>query len=157
VAPGLTPEMVAAVSKLMRLQDLISVASKREVVTTFRSTIGLKGRLATLNQANHPTDDAYGIAASAIDGLLMGSGDAVIGANPAADTVDDHIRIASAGRIAQPPVDPDANLPLGHVNAPCTRGGPCSVMRRGVLPLAAGRPNQVTAMPQAPNPALAAS
>lgn len=95
VAPGLTPEMVAAVSKIMRLQDLISVASKREVVTRFRSTIGLKGRLSTRNQPNHPTDDSYGIAASAIDGLLMGSGDAVIGVNPATDTVDDYIRIVS--------------------------------------------------------------
>ncbi|MDI4235446.1 MULTISPECIES: ethanolamine ammonia-lyase subunit EutB [unclassified Bradyrhizobium] len=95
VAPGLTPEMVAAVSKIMRLQDLISVASKREVVTTFRSTIGLKGRLSTRNQPNHPTDDSYGIAASAIDGLLMGSGDAVIGVNPATDTVDDYVRIVS--------------------------------------------------------------
>ena len=95
VASGLTPEMVAAVSKIMRLQDLISVASKREVVTRFRSTIGLKGRLSTRNQPNHPTDDSYGIAASAIDGLLMGSGDAVIGVNPATDTVDDYIRIVS--------------------------------------------------------------
>ncbi|MBR0706722.1 ethanolamine ammonia-lyase subunit EutB [Bradyrhizobium liaoningense] len=95
VAPGLTPEMVAAVSKIMRLQDLISVASKREVVTRFRSTIGLKGRLSTRNQPNHPTDDSHGIAASAIDGLLMGSGDAVIGVNPATDTVDDYIRIVS--------------------------------------------------------------
>ncbi|MHC2336904.1 ethanolamine ammonia-lyase subunit EutB [Bradyrhizobium sp. USDA 4454] len=95
VAPGLTPEMVAAVSKIMRLQDLISVAAKREVVTTFRSTIGLSGRLSTRNQPNHPTDDSYGIAASAIDGLLMGSGDAVIGVNPATDTVEDYIRIVS--------------------------------------------------------------
>jgi ethanolamine ammonia-lyase large subunit len=92
---GLTPEMVAAVSKIMRLQDLISVASKREVVTRFRSTIGLKGRLSTRNQPNHPTDDSYGIAASAIDGLLMGSGDAVIGVNPATDTVEDYVRIVS--------------------------------------------------------------
>jgi ethanolamine ammonia-lyase large subunit len=92
---GLTPEMVAAVSKIMRLQDLISVAAKREVVTRFRSTIGLKGRLSTRNQPNHPTDDSRGIAASAIDGLLMGSGDAVIGVNPATDTVEDYVRIVS--------------------------------------------------------------
>jgi ethanolamine ammonia-lyase large subunit len=92
---GLTPEMVAAVSKIMRLQDLISVAAKREVVTRFRSTIGLKGRLSTRNQPNHPTDDSLGIAASAIDGLLMGSGDAVIGVNPATDTVEDYVRIVS--------------------------------------------------------------
>lgn len=90
---GLTPEMVAAVSKIMRLQDLIAVAAKREVVTRFRNTIGLRGRLSTRNQPNHPTDSSRGIAASAIDGLLMGSGDAVIGVNPATDTTEDYIRI----------------------------------------------------------------
>jgi ethanolamine ammonia-lyase large subunit len=92
---GLTPEMVAAVSKIMRVQDLISVAAKREVVTRFRSTIGLTGRLSTRNQPNHPTDDSRGIAASAVDGLLMGSGDAVIGVNPATDSVEDYVRIVS--------------------------------------------------------------
>lgn len=90
---GLTPEMVAAVSKIMRLQDLIAVSAKREVVTRFRSTIGLHGRLSTRNQPNHPTDDSMGIFASAIDGLLMGSGDAVIGVNPATDSLADYIRI----------------------------------------------------------------
>jgi ethanolamine ammonia-lyase large subunit len=85
VTDGLTPEMLAAVSKLMRNQDLISVAKKRVVVTAFRNTIGLKGRLATRLQPNHPTDDPKGIAASMIDGLLYGSGDAVIGVNPATD------------------------------------------------------------------------
>ncbi|RDC62904.1 ethanolamine ammonia-lyase subunit EutB [Adhaeribacter pallidiroseus] len=85
VAPGLTPEMVAAVSKLMRNQDLILVAQKCEVITKFRNTIGLKGRLATRLQPNHPTDDLKGIAASMLDGLLYGSGDAVIGINPASD------------------------------------------------------------------------
>jgi ethanolamine ammonia-lyase large subunit len=81
-----TPEMVAAVCKLMRNQDLISVAQKCEVITRFRNTIGLKGRLSTRLQPNHPTDDAKGIAASMIDGLLYGSGDAVIGINPATDS-----------------------------------------------------------------------
>ena len=95
VAFGLTPEMVAAVSKIMRLQDLIAVAAKRTVVTRFRTTIGLPGRLSTRNQPNHPTDDSYGIIASAIDGLLMGSGDAVIGVNPATDSLEDYIRIVS--------------------------------------------------------------
>lgn len=85
LAPGLTPEMVAAVSKLMRNQDLIVAARKCEVVTAFRNTIGLKGRLATRLQPNHPTDDPKGVAASLIDGLLYGSGDAVIGINPATD------------------------------------------------------------------------
>jgi ethanolamine ammonia-lyase large subunit len=92
---GLTPEMVAAVSKIMRLQDMITVAAKREVVTRFRNTVGLAGRLSTRNQPNHPTDDSRGIVASAIDGLLMGSGDAVIGVNPATDATEDYIRIVS--------------------------------------------------------------
>lgn len=86
LSPGLTPEMVAAVSKLMRNQDLISVAHKCEVVTRFRNTIGLKGHLSVRLQPNHNTDDPKGIAASIIDGLLYGSGDAVIGINPATDS-----------------------------------------------------------------------
>jgi ethanolamine ammonia-lyase large subunit len=86
LAPGITPEMAAAVSKLMRNQDLIAVAKKCEVVTKFRNTIGLKGHFSTRLQPNHPTDDPRGIAASMIDGLLYGSGDAVIGINPANDS-----------------------------------------------------------------------
>ncbi|MDB5154472.1 MAG: ethanolamine ammonia-lyase subunit EutB [Mucilaginibacter sp.] len=86
LAPGITPEMAAAVSKLMRNQDLIAVAKKCEVVTRFRNTIGLKGHFSTRLQPNHPTDDPKGIAASMIDGLLYGSGDAVIGINPATDS-----------------------------------------------------------------------
>lgn len=87
LAPGLTPEMVAAVSKLMRVQDLVTVSAKCEIITKFRNTIGLKGRLSTRLQPNHPFDDFKGIAASIIDGLLFGSGDAVIGINPATDHV----------------------------------------------------------------------
>jgi ethanolamine ammonia-lyase large subunit len=87
LAPGLTPEMVAAVSKIMRLQDLITGAAKCRVVTRFRSTIGLPGRMSTRLQPNHPTDDLKGIAASILDGLSYGSGDAVIGVNPATDNV----------------------------------------------------------------------
>ncbi|MBZ5603597.1 MAG: ethanolamine ammonia-lyase subunit EutB [Acidobacteriia bacterium] len=85
VSPGVTPEMAAAVSKVMRVQDLITVAAKIRVVTRFRDTIGLPGRLSTRLQPNHPTDDPRGIAASIVDGLLYASGDAVIGVNPAAD------------------------------------------------------------------------
>jgi len=85
LAPGLTPEMVAAVSKLMRLQDLVGVAARRRVVTRFRSTLGLPGRLSTRLQPNHPTDDLKGVAASILDGLSYGNGDAVIGVNPVAD------------------------------------------------------------------------
>lgn len=86
LAPGITPEMTAAVSKLMRNQDLISVARKCEVVTRFRNTLGLKGRFSVRLQPNHTTDDPRGIAASIVDGLLYGSGDAVIGINPATDS-----------------------------------------------------------------------
>ena len=87
LAPGLTPEMVAAVSKLMRNQDLILVASRVRVVTRFRCTLGLPGVLAVRLQPNHPSDSPAGIAASLLDGLLYGAGDAVIGINPAADSV----------------------------------------------------------------------
>jgi ethanolamine ammonia-lyase large subunit len=85
LAPGLTPEMVAAVTKLMRNQDLVAVAAKCEVVSSFRSTIGLKGRLSSRLQPNHPIDDPMGVMGSTIDGLRYGIGDAVIGINPASD------------------------------------------------------------------------
>ena len=85
IRQGITPEMAAAVSKLMRNQDLILVAQKIEVVTRFRNTLGLKGRFSSRLQPNHPTDDLKGIAASIVDGLLYASGDAVIGINPATD------------------------------------------------------------------------
>jgi ethanolamine ammonia-lyase large subunit len=102
IAPGLIPEMVAAVSKIMRVQDLVTVAAKCQVVTKFRDTLGLPGRLATRLQPNHPTDDPRGIAASIVDGLLYANGDAVIGVNPASDDVRtvetllrtlDHVRV----------------------------------------------------------------
>jgi ethanolamine ammonia-lyase large subunit len=86
VANGITPEMAAAVSKIMSLQDLILVAQKIEVVTKFRTTVGLKGRFSTRLQPNHPNDDNKGIMASALDGLLFGCGDAVIGINPVSES-----------------------------------------------------------------------
>jgi ethanolamine ammonia-lyase large subunit len=86
LAPGVTPEMAAAVAKISRLQDLMVMAAKCEVVTRFRNTIGLSGRLSVRLQPNHPTDDPRGIAASILDGLLLGAGDAVIGINPATDS-----------------------------------------------------------------------
>jgi len=101
VAPGLTPEMAAAVSKIMRVQDLVTVSAKRRIVTHFRDTLGLPGRIATRLQPNHPTDDPRGIAASIVDGLMYANGDAVIGVNPASDDIGsvetllrmlDHIR-----------------------------------------------------------------
>lgn len=88
LASGLMPEMVAAVSKIMRIQDMVLVARKCRVVTRFRNTLGLAGRLSTRLQPNHPTDDANGIAASMVDGLLYGCGDAVIGINPATDNLE---------------------------------------------------------------------
>lgn len=87
VAKGITPEMAAAVSKLMRNQDLILAASKCQVTTRFRNTIGLPGHLSVRLQPNHPTDDLKGIAASMLDGLLYGAGDAVVGINPASDSL----------------------------------------------------------------------
>jgi ethanolamine ammonia-lyase large subunit len=93
VGPGLTPEMVAAASKLMRNQDLVLAARKRRVVTAFRTTVGLPGRLAVRLQPNHGTDDLRGIVASTIDGLLYGVGDAVIGVNPAGDNLENIVEL----------------------------------------------------------------
>jgi ethanolamine ammonia-lyase large subunit len=116
IAPGLTPEMVAAVSKIMRAQDLIAVARKVRVVTRFRSTIGLEGRISTRNQPNHPTDDSRGIALSALDGLLHGAGDAVIGVNPATDTLEDYIRICEVLEAIRTQLhSPTQHCCLGHV------------------------------------------
>lgn len=93
IAPGITPEMAAAVAKIMRIQDLVLVARKCRPVTRFRNTLGLPATLSTRLQPNHPTDDPSGIAASLFDGLLYGSGDAVIGINPATDNVPQVIRL----------------------------------------------------------------
>ena len=87
LAPGLTPEMVAAVCKIMRNRDLIAVAKKVRVTTAFRNTIGLPGRIGSRLQPNHPADDLQGIIASMLDGLCFGVGDAVIGINPATDNI----------------------------------------------------------------------
>ena len=94
IAPGITPEMAAAVSKLMRMQDLILVAKKCTVVTAFRNTIGQPGTFAVRLQPNHPTDDITGIAASILDGLCYGCGDAVIGINPATDNIKNISRLS---------------------------------------------------------------
>jgi ethanolamine ammonia-lyase large subunit len=116
LAPGLTPEMVAAVSKIMRAQDLIVVAAKCRVMSAFRNTIGLAGRLSTRLQPNHPTDDSRGIAASLLEGLLFGSGDAVIGVNPATDSLDDYVRIVTLLDDVRRRLDiPTQTCCLGHV------------------------------------------
>ena len=93
LAPGLTPEMAAAVAKIMRLADLVSVGAKCRVTTRFRNTLGLPGTLSVRLQPNDPTDDPRGVAAAVLDGLLLGAGDAVIGVNPATDSVANTIRL----------------------------------------------------------------
>ncbi|SEG62264.1 Ethanolamine ammonia-lyase heavy chain [Bryocella elongata] len=116
LAPGLTPEIVAAVSKLMRVQDLIAVARKCEVVTRFRTTVGLKQRLSTRLQPNHPTDDPAGIAASILDGLLLGSGDAVIGINPASDSPQSVLKLlAMIEHVRERFAIPTQSCVLAHV------------------------------------------
>jgi ethanolamine ammonia-lyase large subunit len=110
------PEMVAAVSKIMRAQDLIVVAAKCRVTSAFRNTIGLAGRLSTRLQPNHPTDDSRGIAASLLEGLLFGVGDAVIGVNPATDSLDDYVRIVALLDDIRRRLDiPTQTCCLGHV------------------------------------------
>ncbi|MFL6836961.1 MAG: ethanolamine ammonia-lyase subunit EutB [Bradyrhizobium sp.] len=116
LSPGITPEMAAGVSKLMRNQDLILVASKCQVTTRFRNTIGLRGRMSVRLQPNHPFDDARGITASILDGLLLGSGDACIGINPASDdpNVIGHLLRLLDGIIARLQV-PTQGCVLAHV------------------------------------------
>lgn len=116
LAPGLTPEMVAAVSKLMRIQDLILAASKCSVVTAFRNTIGRPGHFSVRLQPNHPTDDLMGIAASTLDGLCYGCGDAVIGINPATDSLPNIIRLLTMlDEIIQRYAIPTQSCILTHV------------------------------------------
>ncbi|WP_096698707.1 ethanolamine ammonia-lyase subunit EutB [Polaromonas sp. AER18D-145] len=116
LAPGLTPEMVAAVSKLMRLQDLMIVAAKCSVVTRFRNTIGLPGRFSVRLQPNHPTDDLRGIAASILDGLLLGAGDAMIGINPATDSPDSaHALLCLLDEVRSKLAIPTQSCVLAHV------------------------------------------
>jgi len=136
VTLGLTPEMVAAVSKIMRLQDLVAVSAKREVVTRFRNTIGLSGRLSSRNQPNHPTDCSRGIAISAIDGLLLGSGDAVIGVNPATSALPDYIRVVQLLDDLRQWLDiPTQTCCLGHVTTAIRameRGAPVDLVFQSI-------------------------
>ena len=116
LAPGITPEMAAAVSKISRLQDLMVMAAKCSVMTKFRNTIGLPGHLSVRLQPNHPTDDARGIAASILDGLLLGAGDAVIGINPATDSVERaHTLLCMLDDIRQKLDIPTQSCVLAHV------------------------------------------
>jgi len=116
LAPGILPEMAAAVSKLMRNQDLISVTQKISVVTQFRSTVGKKGHLAIRLQPNHPTDDLKAITAATIDGLLYGCGDAVIGVNPATDSLERLMELESLlSNLIETLQIPTQSCVLGHV------------------------------------------
>ncbi|HEY4312520.1 MAG TPA: ethanolamine ammonia-lyase subunit EutB [Pirellulales bacterium] len=136
LAPGLTPEMVAAVSKLMRNQDLVLVASKRRVVSRFRDTIGLPGRLSVRLQPNHPTDDARGIAASILDGLCYGCGDAVIGINPASDNMPVTIDLLKLiDELIQQHQIPTQSCVLAHVTnqiAAIERGAPVDLVFQSI-------------------------
>ncbi len=117
LAPGLTPEMAAAVSKLMRNQDLIAVAARCRVVSRFRNTLGLAGHLAVRLQPNHPTDSPAGILASVLDGLMYGAGDAVIGINPAADSVPELMRLLQLlDELVQRHAIPTQTCVLTHVS-----------------------------------------
>jgi ethanolamine ammonia-lyase large subunit len=136
LAPGITPEMAAAVSKVMRNQDLVAVASKVQVTTKFRNTLGLAGRLSTRLQPNHPTDDPRGILASVFDGLLYGSGDAVIGINPAGDSPDQVIQLLTMlDDVRQKLEAPIQTCVLTHVTNALTcmeRGAPVDLVFQSI-------------------------
>jgi ethanolamine ammonia-lyase large subunit len=136
LAPGITPEMAAAVTKIMRNQDLIAAARKIEVVTRFRNTIGLKGRLSVRLQPNHPTDDLAGIGASILDGLMYGSGDAVIGINPATDSASQALLLLERVDDLRQRFDiPTQSCVLAHVTTMLqvmARGGPVDLVFQSI-------------------------
>jgi ethanolamine ammonia-lyase large subunit len=136
ISAGLTPEMVAAVSKIMRNQDLIAVAKRCQVVTRFRSTVGLPGRISSRLQPNHPTDNPRGIAASILDGLLYGSGDALIGINPATDNLDNvHHLLSLLDDIIQGQQIPTQSCVLAHVTTSMQlmqRGSPVDLVFQSI-------------------------
>jgi ethanolamine ammonia-lyase large subunit len=136
LAPGLTPEMAAAVSKLMRNQDLIAVARKIRVVTKFRNTIGLPGRLSVRLQPNHPTDDPKGIGAAILDGLMYGCGDAVIGVNPATDSAGQAmLLLQSIDELRARFEIPTQSCVLAHVTTlldVMNRGGPVDLVFQSI-------------------------
>ena len=136
LAPGITPEMAAAVSKISRLQDLMVMAAKCAVVTRFRNTIGLPGRLSVRLQPNHPTDDLAGIAASILDGLLLGAGDAVIGINPATDSPERaHALLTMLEELRLKLDVPTQSCVLAHVTTTLdliTRGSPVDLVFQSI-------------------------
>src|SRR2546428_1347336 len=136
LAPGVTPEMAAAVSKISRLQDLMVMAAKCSVVTRFRNTVGLPGHLSARLQPNHPTDDVRGIAASIPDGLLLGAGDAVIGINPATDSTDRaHALLAMLDEVRGKLDIPTQTCVLAHVTttlALIAKGAPVDLVFQSI-------------------------
>jgi ethanolamine ammonia-lyase large subunit len=136
LAPGITPEMAAAVAKISRLQDLMVMAAKCTVVTRFRNTIGLPGRLSVRLQPNHPTDSARAIAASILDGLLLGAGDAVIGINPATDSAERaHALLAMLEEIRVKLGIPTQGCVLAHVTTTLSliqRGSPVDLVFQSI-------------------------
>ncbi|GAA4651531.1 ethanolamine ammonia-lyase subunit EutB [Kistimonas scapharcae] len=136
IRAGITPEMAAAVSKIMRIQDLILVAKKCQVTTRFRNSIGLPGRLSTRLQPNHPTDDPAGVAASVLDGLLYGNGDAVIGINPATDNLEAVIRLMHLlDEVIQHYAIPTQSCVLTHVTThieAMNRGAPVDLVFQSI-------------------------
>ncbi len=136
IRTGITPEMAAAVSKIMRIQDLILVAKKCLITTRFRNTIGLPGRLSTRLQPNHPTDDPAGVAASVLDGLLYGNGDAVIGINPATDNLEAVIRLMHLlDEVIQHYAIPTQSCVLTHVTThieAMNRGAPVDLVFQSI-------------------------
>jgi ethanolamine ammonia-lyase large subunit len=136
LAGGLTPEMAAAVAKISRLQDLMVMSAKCRVVTSFRNTLGLPGRLSVRLQPNHPTDDKAGIAASILDGLLLGSGDAVIGINPATDSPERiHALVCMLDDIRTKLDIPTQNCVLAHVTTTLDlirRGSPVDLVFQSI-------------------------
>jgi ethanolamine ammonia-lyase large subunit len=136
LARGVTPEMAAAVSKISSLQDLMMIAAKCRVVTGFRNTLGLPGRLSVRLQPNHPTDDARGIAASILDGLLLGAGDAVIGINPATDSPERaHALLCMLEDVRIKLAIPTQSCVLAHVTtmlALIERGSPVDIVFQSI-------------------------
>jgi ethanolamine ammonia-lyase large subunit len=136
MAFAFTPEMVAAVSKIMRNQELIAVASRCQVISQFRNTIGLAGRLSTRLQPNHPTDNPRAIAASILDGLLYGSGDAVIGINPATDNLDNvHTLLNLLDEVINQHQIPTQSCVLSHVTTSMElmqRGAPVDLVFQSI-------------------------
>jgi ethanolamine ammonia-lyase large subunit len=145
LAPGVTPEMAAAVSKISRLQDLMLMAAKCSVVTRFRNTIGLPGRLSVRLQPNHPADDARGIAASILDGLLLGSGDAVIGINPATDSPERAHRLLAMLEDIRVKLDiPTQSCVLAHITTTLDlirRGSPVDLVFQSIAGTEAANTN----------------